>query len=172
MSDSTVRWTSTGAFPPHWAGTTITWTLTPDQEGRLVHFRHDGWAGDDWLFPSAALTWGRLMDSLKQYVETGTGTPLPGAQVTHTAHFLGRRIAAPLVAWQVRRNLRRTSVTCRSGSPEPLRQAAPPVGLAAAKKNGSERCGRRADAFVGDRKECCGRPLDGIPDQLRRRLRR
>ena len=30
-------------------------------------------------FPSAALTWGQLMDSLKQYVETGTGTPLPGA---------------------------------------------------------------------------------------------
>jgi hypothetical protein len=25
------------------------------------------------------LTWGRLMDSLKQYVETGTGSPLPGA---------------------------------------------------------------------------------------------
>lgn len=79
VSDSTVRWTSTGAFPPHWAGTTIIWTLTPDQERTLVQFSHDGWAGDDGLFPSAALTWGRLMDSLKQYVETGTGTPLPGA---------------------------------------------------------------------------------------------
>jgi uncharacterized protein YndB with AHSA1/START domain len=79
VSDSTVRWTSSGSFPPHWAGTTITWTLTGDQGGTTVHFSHDGWAGDDGLFPSAALTWGRLMDSLKQYVETGSGMPLPGA---------------------------------------------------------------------------------------------
>ena len=78
VSGSTVRWSSSGAFPPHWADTTITWTLTPDQSGTLVHFSHDGWAGDDGPFPSSALTWGRLMDSLKQYVETGTGTPLPG----------------------------------------------------------------------------------------------
>jgi len=78
VSESAVRWSSTGAFPPHWAGTTITWTLTRDDDGTLVHFSHDGWAGDDGAFPSAALTWGRLMDSLKQYVETGTGKPLPG----------------------------------------------------------------------------------------------
>lgn len=78
VTDTTVKWTSSGAFPPHWAGTTITWTLTPTDAATVVHFSHDGWASDDGLFPSAALTWGQLMGSLKQYVETGTGAPLPG----------------------------------------------------------------------------------------------
>lgn len=71
-----VRWTSVGDFPPHWAGTTLTWTLTPESEGTVVHFAHDGWASDDGPFPSAALTWGQLMASLAQYVQTGQGTPL------------------------------------------------------------------------------------------------
>jgi uncharacterized protein YndB with AHSA1/START domain len=63
-----VQWTSAGAFPPHWAGTTITWRLTPQDErtdayaslrsGTLVHLSHDGWASDDGSFPSAALTLG------------------------------------------------------------------------------------------------------------------
>jgi uncharacterized protein YndB with AHSA1/START domain len=76
VGDKRVRWTSVGDFPPHWSGTTITWTLTPTERGTLVHFDHDGWASDDGPFPSAAMTWGQLMTSLKQYVETGTGTPL------------------------------------------------------------------------------------------------
>jgi uncharacterized protein YndB with AHSA1/START domain len=78
VSAKRVRWSSTGDFPPHWAGTTITWTLTPSDDGTIVHFSHDGWADDEGPFPSSALTWGLLMDSLKRYVETGTGTPLAG----------------------------------------------------------------------------------------------
>ena len=74
-----MRWASIGDFPPHWVGTDVTWTLTPSNGATRVHFSHDGWADDGGLFPSAALTWGLLMQSLKQYVETGTGTPLPGA---------------------------------------------------------------------------------------------
>jgi uncharacterized protein YndB with AHSA1/START domain len=79
VSDTTVRWSSSGDFPPHWIGTTITWTFSPANGGTLVHFNHDGWASDEGPFPSSALTWGLLMDSLKQYVETGTGKPLPGS---------------------------------------------------------------------------------------------
>ncbi|MGH9250987.1 MAG: hypothetical protein ACRD0W_15900 [Acidimicrobiales bacterium] len=56
VSDTIVKWTSSGVFPPHWAGTAITWTLTPTDGGTTVHFSHDGWAGDDGLFPSAAST--------------------------------------------------------------------------------------------------------------------
>src|SRR5262245_32903209 len=78
VSDKRVRWRSTADFPPHWVGTTLTWTLTPSDGGTLVHFSHDGWANDQGPFPSSALTWGLLMDSLRQYVETGTGKPLPG----------------------------------------------------------------------------------------------
>jgi uncharacterized protein YndB with AHSA1/START domain len=79
VGDGRVRWVSIGDFPPHWAGTDVTWTLTPSQEGTLVHFSHDGWAGDEGPFPNAALTWGRLMFSLKEFVETGRGSPLAGA---------------------------------------------------------------------------------------------
>jgi len=71
-----VAWSSVGAFPPHWAGTQVIWTLTPTQEGTTVHFAHDGWASDDGPFASSALTWGRLMDSLKRFAETGTTAPL------------------------------------------------------------------------------------------------
>lgn len=76
VDDERVQWTSVGEFPPHWSGTTITWTLTPTDGATQIHFSHDGWASDDGPFPSAAMTWGQLMTSLKQYVETGRGTPL------------------------------------------------------------------------------------------------
>jgi uncharacterized protein YndB with AHSA1/START domain len=80
VGGETIRWTSAGAFPPHWAGTTITWRLTARDGGTLVHFDHDGFPSDDGLFPSIALTWGQMMGSLKRYVETGTGSPLPGGE--------------------------------------------------------------------------------------------
>jgi uncharacterized protein YndB with AHSA1/START domain len=76
VSESRVRWTSVGEFPPHWVGTGITWTLTASDDGTLVHFCHDGWANDEGPFPSSALTWGQLMGSLKSYVEDGAGMPL------------------------------------------------------------------------------------------------
>ena len=71
-----VAWSSVGDFPPHWVGTQVIWTLTPTQEATTVHFAHDGWASDDGPFASSALTWGRLMDSLRRYAETGTTAPL------------------------------------------------------------------------------------------------
>ena len=77
-TEQCVRWTNVGDFPPHWAGTDITWTLTPapDGGGTSVHFSHDGWANDEGAFPMSALTWGQLMGSLAAWVETGRGTPL------------------------------------------------------------------------------------------------
>src|SRR5215216_5606877 len=77
VSNERVRWSSVGEFPPHWVGTEVIWTLRPsaDGAGTTVHLSHDGWAADDGGFPGAAMTWGRLMVSLKQLVETGKGTP-------------------------------------------------------------------------------------------------
>ncbi|MEU4295104.1 SRPBCC domain-containing protein [Kribbella sp. NPDC026596] len=73
-----LSWTSVGEFPPHWVGTRVLWTLTPQPGGgsTLVHFSHDGWATDEGPFASSALTWGRLMDTLKGYAETGIAAPL------------------------------------------------------------------------------------------------
>lgn len=74
--ESKVRWTSVGAFPPHWADTEIKWTLTPKDGSTTVHFAHEGWRGDEGPFPSSALTWGQLMGTLKDYAETGAPAPL------------------------------------------------------------------------------------------------
>jgi uncharacterized protein YndB with AHSA1/START domain len=74
-SDGGVHWTSIGAFPPHWTGTTVAWTLTQAGDGDVttVAFNHDGWADDGPLMATAAVTWGQLMLALKSYSETGTG---------------------------------------------------------------------------------------------------
>jgi uncharacterized protein YndB with AHSA1/START domain len=71
-----VVWSSVGEFPPHWAGTTVAWTLEPAGDSTTVHFAHDGWVSDEGPFGSSALTWGRLMDTLKRFAETGTSAPL------------------------------------------------------------------------------------------------
>ncbi|MGH3860832.1 SRPBCC family protein [Actinokineospora sp.] len=74
--ETQVRWTSVGAFPPHWANTEITWTLTAKGDSTTVHFAHEGWADDTGPFPSSALTWAQLMGTLKDHTETGASTPL------------------------------------------------------------------------------------------------
>ena len=74
--DHQVVWSSVGEFPPHWAGTQVVWTLEPAGKSTTVHFTHDGWASDEGPFGSSALTWGRLMDTLKRFAETGTAAPL------------------------------------------------------------------------------------------------
>jgi hypothetical protein len=76
VGDRRVAWTSVGNFPPHWVGTEIIWTLAPNDGGNTVHLSHQGWASDEGPFPIAAMTWGQLMLSLKEFVETGSGTPL------------------------------------------------------------------------------------------------
>ncbi|WP_405722102.1 SRPBCC domain-containing protein [Streptomyces sp. NBC_01537] len=70
-----VAWVSVGAFPPHWAGTAITWDLTETAAGTRVAFSHSGFAEDDSEIPMASETWGLLMTRLKEYAETGEPNP-------------------------------------------------------------------------------------------------
>ena len=73
-----IVWSSVGKFPPHWVNTKVIWTLKPSEtgSGTTVHFSHEGWASDEGPFGMAALTWGRLMDTLKRHVEAGEVVPL------------------------------------------------------------------------------------------------
>ena len=73
---SIVAWQSTGAFPPHWNDTTMTWTMTEAGGALKIHFNHDGWEADDGAFPSSAYTWGQLLTTLKHHAETGAILPL------------------------------------------------------------------------------------------------
>jgi uncharacterized protein YndB with AHSA1/START domain len=61
--------------PPQWAGTSVTWQLTPDQNGTRLLFTHDGLAQVDEAYEQASGNWDYFLDSLKSYLETGSGWP-------------------------------------------------------------------------------------------------
>ena len=73
-----VAWTCQGDFP-QWAGTTVTWELSPAVEGSgiTVSFRHEGWGPDytDMEYAHVNLAWGQIVGRLKAYCETGTPQP-------------------------------------------------------------------------------------------------
>ena len=69
-----VRWISRQG-PPHWAGTSVTWQITPDQNGTKLLFTHDGFAQVDGRYEQTRRNWEYFLESLKSYLETGKGTP-------------------------------------------------------------------------------------------------
>ncbi len=58
-----------------WAGTTLRFTIRPSPAGSELLFEHDGWANEGGAFGQVQQVWANFVQSLKQYVETGTGTP-------------------------------------------------------------------------------------------------
>jgi len=74
-----VVWTNVGPFPPHWAGTSVTWDLTESPEDphrTTLLFRHGGWqAGTEEGEPMVAGTWAELLVRLKDYVQSGKAQP-------------------------------------------------------------------------------------------------
>jgi uncharacterized protein YndB with AHSA1/START domain len=71
---SKVHWISRQG-PPHWKGTSVTWQLTPVQNGTQVVFNHDGFAQVDERYELTRGNWEYFLASLKSYLETGKGTP-------------------------------------------------------------------------------------------------
>ena len=76
-----VTWTCLGDFP-FWEGTTVTWSLSPEEEhgGTRVLFRHVGFADEqpEWEFASIAFTWGGILGRLKVLAETRNAEPYLG----------------------------------------------------------------------------------------------
>ncbi|MGW7444400.1 SRPBCC family protein [Kitasatospora sp. NPDC054795] len=98
-----VVWTNAGSFPPHWAGTWISWELAelpaapgvpeapersaapeapaapdrPAASGRTrLLFRHGGWQpGSEEGVPAVAGTWAELLVRLKDYAQSGKVQP-------------------------------------------------------------------------------------------------
>lgn len=77
VSESTARWTSTGAFPPHWTNSAVSWRVAanPQGEGVVIDFMHRNFPTEEGI-GMVAYTWGQLMTSLKHYVESGEAAPL------------------------------------------------------------------------------------------------
>lgn len=77
----TVAWT-VRAHPlePDWVGTRITFLLTAllttsDRNGTRLKFRHQG-LGPGQSYQRCSRSWDYVLPSLRDYVETGTGSPL------------------------------------------------------------------------------------------------
>jgi uncharacterized protein YndB with AHSA1/START domain len=73
--DEKVRWISRQGPAPHWEGTSVTWQLTPVQNGTQVVFNHDGFIKKDERYEMTRAWWEHFLVSLKSYLETGKGTP-------------------------------------------------------------------------------------------------
>ena len=58
-----------------WAGTHVTWDLTPVDNGTKVRFGHRDYASTEGSFASVGYNWAWYLASLKDYLETGKGRP-------------------------------------------------------------------------------------------------
>lgn len=68
------KWQITNAA---WPGDTIEFDLNPEEKLTRLFFAHRRFARADQRYASATTRWGYYLLSLKQYVETGKGTPNP-----------------------------------------------------------------------------------------------
>jgi uncharacterized protein YndB with AHSA1/START domain len=69
-----VRW-AVRQGAPDWAGTHVSWDLSPVEQGTRVRFGHREYASADGSFAGAAFNWAWYLSSLKDYLETGQGRP-------------------------------------------------------------------------------------------------
>jgi hypothetical protein len=71
-----VEWV-TGAFPPWWAGTAISWTVgpNPDAPGTRLQFTHGGYDPDNPVIPVVTPAWAQIILRLNGYAESGRPQP-------------------------------------------------------------------------------------------------
>ena len=61
--------------PPGWENTRITWDLSNENGKTKLLLGHRDWASTEGLFANSSYNWAWYMTSLKNYAETGKGTP-------------------------------------------------------------------------------------------------
>lgn len=63
--------------PAEWIGTTISWDLEQEDDYTIILFKHAGWREEVEFMYHCSTKWAVFLMSLKQLVETGTGSPDP-----------------------------------------------------------------------------------------------
>jgi uncharacterized protein YndB with AHSA1/START domain len=58
-----------------WIGTTFLFDIEDKDGTAILRFSHNNWKEETDFFASCNFNWGYYLNSLKQYCETGTGTP-------------------------------------------------------------------------------------------------
>ncbi len=71
-----VRWEVVDG-PAEWIGTHIDFDLVQDGAWTVLRFRHEGWREPVEFMHHCSTKWATFLLSLKQLVETGSGTPHP-----------------------------------------------------------------------------------------------
>ena len=71
-----VLWEVT-AGPAEWIGTTVRWDLKQEGDYAIVLFAHEGWKEPVEFMYHCSTKWATFLVSLKQLIETGTGSPEP-----------------------------------------------------------------------------------------------
>ncbi|MDM7832353.1 SRPBCC family protein [Cellulomonas edaphi] len=71
-----VRWEVVDG-PAEWIGTTVRFDLTQADDFAIVMFAHEGWAEPVDFMYHCSTKWATYLVSLKELVETGTGSPDP-----------------------------------------------------------------------------------------------
>lgn len=72
---SKVYWIHRLSPVAQWAGTNVTWQLTPVHNGTKLVFTHEGFAQVDQACERTRGNWKYFLASLKSHLETGEGTP-------------------------------------------------------------------------------------------------
>jgi len=75
--DSLVHWKHSGEVPAAWMGTGITFRLDAGEQQTCVRFVHDNWAEATDFMAHCSTKWAVFLLSLKEALETGTGSPFP-----------------------------------------------------------------------------------------------
>ena len=63
--------------PEEWIGTHVAFDLHEEDEHTIVLFRHEGWREPVEFMHHCSTKWATFLLSLKELVETGTGSPAP-----------------------------------------------------------------------------------------------
>ena len=71
-----VRWIVVDG-PEEWVGTTVRFDLRQDGEWTIVMFAHEGWREPVPFMHHCSTKWAVFLMSLKELIETGTGSPDP-----------------------------------------------------------------------------------------------
>lgn len=73
----TVEWECL-AGDEEWIGTLFRFELESAEDFTDLRFQHSGWRTEDDFYASCNYLWGTYMTSLKNYCETGKGSPFSG----------------------------------------------------------------------------------------------
>ncbi|MCX7620274.1 MAG: SRPBCC domain-containing protein [Acidimicrobiales bacterium] len=64
--------------PDEWVGTSVAFRIEPAHDtpgSSVVRLWHGGWEYEDGLLPRCSFQWAMYLESLRRYLETGTGSP-------------------------------------------------------------------------------------------------